>query len=476
MPHRNRVVVIDDKVEDGEAIVRRLWQLQIPSFFLHYDEDIVINLDDEKKFDGIRVVFQDIALVSPDFPGHDDYAAALTGINRLIDDENGPWLLVAWSTWGNDPEHESDFAENLYNFLKERLPEGKRPYHYVVLDKQPYVKSGLHDRVKDEADFSAAEIKALTSAVNEVISTSNSIDIVNSWEANVRSSASRVVKQLWDIVEGEDLDTVSKSLESVLYKLTEAQFGKRFNDESDASYALYQILSILHFDKMLHAQKDSFFLSVEGSKVESLGSINTMLHWDSFKYKEYYTPGTVYKWPHSDKVDLGGLCVSEPNLKDFVIDAFVDKDPKKIALVNECEGFNEIVGLVLMDVTPACDYANDKAFWRRFIVGVKVKDAAFDFFYKGRKRKELGGNFLKATPVFYENENENENAWMLVFNSKLIVSIPDKKRYYSQNGSEGDKADISNLQPIGRVREQLLQEFIFWFSSMASRPGIVSLY
>ena len=61
MPHRNRVIVVDDKTEDGDAIVKCLWKLQIPSFFLHYDEKLLVDLDESKKFVGIRFIFQDIA-------------------------------------------------------------------------------------------------------------------------------------------------------------------------------------------------------------------------------------------------------------------------------------------------------------------------------------------------------------------------------------------------------------------------------
>ena len=63
MPHRNRVLVIDDKRNDGESIVRKLWNLQIPSFFLHYESSIIESLSPDKQFDGIRLIFQDIELM-----------------------------------------------------------------------------------------------------------------------------------------------------------------------------------------------------------------------------------------------------------------------------------------------------------------------------------------------------------------------------------------------------------------------------
>ena len=36
--------MVDDRVEDGEAVARRLWQDQVPNCFVKYDDDLLENI------------------------------------------------------------------------------------------------------------------------------------------------------------------------------------------------------------------------------------------------------------------------------------------------------------------------------------------------------------------------------------------------------------------------------------------------
>ena len=474
MPHRNRVLVIDDKPEDGEAIVRRLWKSQIPSFFLHYDEEIIANLDQSKQFEGIRVIFQDIALVSPDFPGHDDYAAAAAGINRLLADTNGPWFMIAWSTWGADPDKGDEYAKNLFEYLREHLPEGKKPYHFAVIDKRPYATDGQHGVLKTESELSSQEKDQLLACVKESISLAKSLDSLNLWEANIRSSASRVINKLWGMVQTNTVEEMDRSLGGVLFQLAQAQEGKRLSTSEDLSFPLYQILSSLLYDQVGHMAVDEVLVDESVKQNIKPCLINTMLHWDGETKSIRRSPGCIYEWPYGTPVNLGGINVSRENIKEFVIDAFVADDQNKR---REAESDNDLaddVSLVIMDVTPACDHANNKAFWRKFLVGLKVPDKSKKHFYTGGKK--LAGDYLKETPIFIDEKSQ----YRFIFNSKLILPMADKGEYISVRSDEVEVAeehtpDVDRLQLKGRIREQLLQEVLAWFGGMVTRPGIVSL-
>lgn len=467
------MIVVDDKTEDGEAIVKCLWKLQIPSFFLHYDEELLVDLDESKKFSGIRFIFQDIALVSSNTPETRDYAAAYSGIDKILDQENGPWLLIAWSTWGDDPDHGEKYAQELFDYLVARLSPGKRPYQFVVIDKGPYSANGLHGAVK--TDFSDSERTGLIESVKSVVKPVASLESLGHWEADVRSSASRVIHNLWGMIGSGTPEELDKSLGGVLFQLAVAQEGSRIQKTDDLSAPLYQILSSLLYDKISHVKAQEIKVSEEVKQSVQANLINTMLHWEKTTEGVRYAPGNVYKWPLDNNLDLGGLSVATNNLKEFVIDAFVSDDQNKRREANRDSDLTKHVELVLLDITPACDHANDKAFWRRFLVGVKILDQAKKHFYtKGAK---LAGEFLKSTPEF----SINEESFRFIFSSRMVISLSDKNEYLSER-SESDQGndnaytpDVTKLDSIGRIREQLLQEFLAWFGGMATRPGIVSL-
>ena len=474
MPHRNRVIVIDDKAEDGEAIVRCLWKLQIPSFFLFYDGENVDELDINKGFEGIRFIFQDIDLIAKGgLPGTGDYSAAATAINRLLKEENGPWLLIAWSTWGNDPENGEKYAQELFDYLVERLPVGKRPYQFVVIEKGPYLANGIHGTVK--ADLSDSERTGLIESVKSVVNPVASLEALGHWEADVRNSASRVIHNLWDMIDSGSPEELDKSLGGVLFQLAVAQEGGRVQKTDDLSTPLYQILSSLLYDKISHVKAQEIKVSKDVKPSVQANLVNTMLHWESATDGARYSPGIVYSWPMDKEPDLGGLCIAKSNLNEFIIDAFVSDDQNKRRDANADVDLLKQVELVLLDITPACDYANDKAFWRRFLVGIKVLGQAKKHFYTGKTK--LAGESLKETPVFSNNGDD----FQFIFSSRMVISLSDKNEYLSER-SEPDQAngnvytpDVTKLNSIGRIREQLLQEFIAWFGGMATRPGIVSL-
>src|SRR5690606_10329871 len=132
----SHALVIDDKFNDGLLICSRLIDRLVPHYFFHYEpnrfEELIQN---PKNLSGIRLVFQDLQLISAGAPQKIDYDAAADTLNALIHDANGPWLLVTWSTWaGEGNDLGTDKAEELFNHLQGELPEGKKPFAYVVVD------------------------------------------------------------------------------------------------------------------------------------------------------------------------------------------------------------------------------------------------------------------------------------------------------------------------------------------------------
>lgn len=505
MPHRNRVLIVDDKTGDGEAIVRSLWKLQIPSFFFHHDPQNLEELDEAKKLEGIRLVFQDIALVSSHTPGHSDYAAAATAIKKILSDDNGPWLMVAWSTWADEPDKGDQYAKGLFDYLCKSLPKGQRPYHFIVIDKNHYTVE-THGEV-DELD--GEKKRALLEAVANAIEPTKSLQALNQWEADVRNSASYVYSTLWNMTQGNNATERDLSLAGLLFQLAKAQEGKILNTSSDISDALYEILSNILYDRVSHMRAREIVVGDKLAENVQKEVINTMLHWE--KDSSRRAPGAVYLWPGEKLIDLGDTQIKAKDLKEFIISAFVENNEKRRNAADKDRRLLDNVFFVIMDITPACDHANGKAIWRRFISGVFVSEYAESHFCKKGK---LAGEFLKATDQFFVDTNKFREALFdqtltnlkslsfmgnskgkallqatkqfsigvkgrFIFNSKLVFSLNEwipETVLEEATQADSKKLSLEALTSVGRLREQCLRDIIFWYGAMATRPGIVSVY
>ncbi|ARD20698.1 hypothetical protein [Shewanella japonica] len=469
MPHKSRVLIVDDKREDGEAIVRRLWELQIPCFFLKYSEENLFGLDSQKAYTGIRAIFQDIALITTSMPDNKDYAAAQLSIDTLLDNENGPWLLIAWSTWAEDPEKGTQYAEELFRYLKERLPEGKKPYDFVVLDKTPFCANGPHSELKTEDNLTSLDKGDLLNKINEQLSTHSNLALLNQWEQHIHQAASKTVHDLWNAVENDETGEKNQQLGGILLALAKAE-GGTVVEHTDVAGPLYQLLSKLLFDQASQLVPSKMAIENPIGQNPPKERLNGMLHWDNVCSPK--APGGVFKWPANGSVDLGVLAIAEDNTKEFIKDAFVKDDINKQKGFEGARDILDNVELVLMDITPSCDHAQKKAFWRRYLVGIRVVEEHQTHFYAKQK---LPTDNLKDTPVFEVDGKK----FRFIFNSKLVVSLVEKNEYYSSRG-EGVQGEISytpdsdKLIPIGRIRDELLKDIQAWYGRMATRPGIVS--
>ncbi len=111
IPENGRVVVIDDIIEEGLPLVISLAKQNIPViYFSGKKEELPV-----KPLTGIRVVFLDIVLGTDGQSPKTQIAAASRIFQSIIDANNGPYLLIAWT---KHDEH----IDNIKNELSDRPP------------------------------------------------------------------------------------------------------------------------------------------------------------------------------------------------------------------------------------------------------------------------------------------------------------------------------------------------------------------
>ena len=171
-------------------------------------------------------------------------------------------------------------------------------------------------------------------------------------------------------------------------------------------------------------------------------------------------PGTIY---HCDEICPSGTA-SFPSL-DQLLDDMVrsrprpDEEGRQQQLEAEDEKIEELKAAgcipIAMEVTPLCDYQQNKVRLPRFLCGVAVP-------YEERHRTKRPEGFLRTdnAPIDFES-GDLAGRKMLVWNSRYIVSVRD--------------GDVNGEAKLVRLRQAPLIDVQAWLASQLNRPGYLSL-
>lgn len=118
-----KTVVFDDFFEEAEPLIKGLDSERIPNIFINFN----YAEDDYKPLTNIRMVFADLFIEKN--KSVDGIAAA---INDHITENNGPFILVAWT---KHPDYLSKLIERLDSYPKNLT------FISICLDKNEYFES-----------------------------------------------------------------------------------------------------------------------------------------------------------------------------------------------------------------------------------------------------------------------------------------------------------------------------------------------
>lgn len=474
-------LIIDDKENDGNFIATYLNKNFVPSIFYCYDS----NKDwtgFETKLSGVRTIFQDLSLISTSSPDITDFDAAAETIENILDENNGPWLLITWSTWA---ESDTDFPKELFDHLQQELPVSLRPFDYITINKSLFTPGLDHNPVSPPNNDSLTQLHGI---IENKILERYGLKYLIGWEQAAKKAIHSALAELTNIASGHAQS--NEVLHKIFENIAESATGKSTNItalNAGTSETLTDIIkdkienqipnNIVDFEHVIQSARDNRGLDMTGLSSWK-ESINRAIHFDmSEKVKQYHKPGNVY------------------NINEKVIDFGIRSFPDSISNVRALSKFkrknffcfldderdlkNEVSersDLVCLDITPPCDHANNKAEWNKYIVGIILKDDD-DKFCKLVKNicndtgsvrvREDGIRLINDSLILlpkYANDDGSGSLYRVVLNAKLTFSIP-------VNMCE---AALGNLQ-LMRARENILSDIRSWFIRQATRPGIVEL-
>ncbi len=107
-----------------------------------------------------------------------------------------------------------------------------------------------------------------------------------------------------------------------------------------------------------------------------------------------------------------------------------------------------------IEITPVCDYAQDKMGLSRVIVGFVLPHE--------HKKLVKQTNFLKPIgPFYFGGKGMPDGTYNLYLDSRYVVAAEPKA--------------VRKLRATARVRPQLLADIQFWASYQAARQGVIFL-
>ena len=453
-----KILIIDDNPVHGKIIANTLWKSGKPVLFVHYSEQALID-ETYGLHSGVRAIFLDINLTGDGgfFTGSHLYTPAEQALKKLLDDNNGPFALITWSS------HDTE-AEGLYQHLQERLPEGNRPVSLHKMDKDKLLQENEENRDQK-----------LQETISGILSKYHSLRFLIEWEGHIQNSSAELVKNLATIADINEHSTFDKNLECLLRQLAQAEVGKKWLEkDKNISSPLYSLLATLLSDRLSYTNPKEYPVTntpcddikqLEFTKWKC--EINTFLHFDKSDCIGSM-PGSLFSYPLDSSNTPLPVIKTKKAMSNCIRSHFLDmrkevegyKQRKRIS--DECE-------LLLMDVTPPCDHAEKKVEWRPFIVVCKVPIKYLHYLWRVDKESStrvedsLKGKQLRLSPSFAIDDDE----FILVFNANQRTAIPEPANQTDWETLLGTRR--------GRIREQLLSVLTGWLGGHVTRGGYVTL-
>ncbi|MFA6550700.1 MAG: hypothetical protein WCT36_05110 [Candidatus Gracilibacteria bacterium] len=459
--NETKIVVVDDKKEDVENLLKLLDKKGIPYNYYFQDANSVNLPDDPLK--NIRLLFLDFVLGTDGQPEKTKISTLLTVLKKILHADNGPYIILVWTLHNNgngNGDLVTPFKLELYK--NQDIP---KPVAIVDLDKINVMR-----------DFNLIEKK-----LKKTFDGGNIFEILLDWESNGKVALADVIKTINDIsLQGivgtpVSLDKFSSSLrkstERNMYQFAASVSGeKNLNSDNgilvDAQLPLGGIFQdhLETYIRNLTPELKRLSRKIYTSRTMSKYSVAERAQMNTFfllskNPEACLKPGNIYKTNTIlKKIHRSGKVVFRK--KDFYNEEKVNSDKTKCAgdatklktLTQKMKDFNKRIIPILIEVTPECDYVQKNWKGAKFIFGVLWPEKFLDNTDTEKYLKHAEGRFFHKLPVKY-----NDRVYFFVLHSDYHCILP--------------LSPIQSTKPMLRAKKELLADIQHWSSAHASRPG-----
>ncbi len=425
-----RIVAIDDEPKHLDGLTRGLNTYGVACLPIHFTGET----ESVCECPHVRVIFADLHLNDGSAT---DHARDFSTIGGLIEDTlkpSGPYFIILWTKY---PEQ----ADKLCDFLTNRLKDDvAKPFVVQALDKNDHL----------DGAGNVKSIEELIKAVRELVATQPQIQALFNWEERVTDAGADTVSSILELAKSEtQVQDHTKTLGKLLANFAVAAVGKEHVEE-DRFRAVNEALLPILADRIAsmrsrevdNEQWEAAFDETDvGQNLsqDKAAKLNKLIHVAlSTSDKDGSERGDVLSLP---KEFSGDMFESTFNIKEAMA------AEKQFWRKNNQKDHNGDLW-VLVQTQAACDYAQKQPGPSPFYLGLLLP--------ADQVRKNRPPAALWRSPHFVCN---NENCFLHV-NARFQVSLPS--------------ANVKKAKFLFRLREQLLNDLIYWIHSYGARPGIIS--
>lgn len=457
-----RVLLVDDISDEAMPIIKAFAKRGIP--VAYFDGNINDLPAEAEKLKGVRLAILDMDLVGGGDTPDNKISTLIARLQAILASDNGPYTMIAWT---KHIELVDLLETKLFALYQKVIKADSVPLPVVCirLEKQNFKIGGEENPPADVVEVKPRpsinfDLEKLSSSVEGELKKSLSLDIMQTWEERGSIALTGATNSISDMVttSGDSLiawrAAWNKSYWDVLVSLAKEEIGEDNLNRETFLKALFGALNPLQMD-LLETDQISAPVIPEGvlpgqapqdppaaeqarpvvSTNLPAGKINTKLHL-SLEDVNQFKPGNIYKLS-----DCGDIFPLQPK---ELFDDFVQKDHK------ENGELFKLVFPILIEVSAACDFAQNKIKVAKFLSGLVIPKSEI------KKFKQSGGSILSLNPLWIEEQDR-----CILLSSQYLVSL--------------ELAKAKQLKAFARLRSQWLTNTQFWLAQQISRPGVMML-
>lgn len=419
-----KVIAIDDEREHLEGLVNGLNQYGFSCLQVHFTGD----MEGIDPCSHVRVIFADLHLGAGPASDHARDFAIIGGFIQETIKPSGPYFIVLWTMY---PDQAASLQEN----LEERLQDVTKPFAVLPLNKSDHL----------DGNGNVLSIEKLVEAIKSIVEKQPQIAALFNWEERVSEAVADTVASIFRMVEDGDR---SQEVGRLLAQLAVAAAGKDSVEQNHFRAVNEALLPILadHIASLRLRDEDdetwqAAFTQIDNGNVLSAAEaakLNSRVHIDSTEGIQGNDRGAIIMLPDklSDKFEQTfGLPQEEAATKQFLCKNFVEN--------------NDRCRWILVQSQAACDYAQKQPGPLPYYLGLELNE---EYKVKNRRPPEA----LWISPPF----EAESTSFFLHINARFQVSLSSE--------------DVEEEKPLYRLREQLLNDFIYQVHSYSARPGMIS--
>lgn len=437
IPVNGRIAIVDDKFKEVKPLINLLSKKRIP--FNYYTGLKAEELPENADSNPVTIIFLDLNIVESQHNARSVISTLHPILKALCPLKCKPYIIVIWSKKIND------FANELESHFTTSVDlRSRKPIKFIRLDKTDY----FHLNEEGEYLFDDSKYDTLKEQISNELDGISILKNFLLWENLVHHQTTETVGEFSSFFQNDAEWNVNTK--ALLFHLAKSIVGNdeiaRTNDSSKLALAFNSINSFLA-DQIQGAIIGSSIGDVseliddtitrrnpEGRLKNGVrGKINAKLHLvNNTIQTTTFEQGNVYKLKNEH--DL---------LKRILF-------KEKYGEITRKDISKTKPSLLQLDLTPVCDYSQDKNYTRT-VYGVLL-DAKFSVCFN----TSILPSYQQRTPIFFIDKKER----FMLFDFRFIATLTKKE------------IEQRHIVPFLKLRKEICTDIQSQLSSQVNRPGI----